>query len=371
MNHPVWTCITLIGVLMSSESTNQYWKAKTIDGFITDSMQCLQRSMHSMTWVLHEQHKYSITDSKTLRNISISLAHYPILLSIEVSQSRVRVNVKSGTPRNAPIIFARHGQTPDFQHQSSYNFEMSLNYQSGRAFIKKFDPTPPLSSRQTMLLIDYILPRMGMKTSTMFNVVQQSYVHQHISKWITSIEVRCIYGETTDWLSQFGYFNENRDAIALEMRRLHHLQVEYGPSYSKANVSLGPMLLAVWTQSGSVQFYDIYRQFSPLFKKLVALRGGHWTREFAQYLPPAILQTQTFQISTIPTVPNVAITTHARRILPATNQTLQQKLTQLVDFRNRQIPNVERKGFPPRKKKNNPLDAISRPESARSVVGPW
>lgn len=305
------------------KSYSHYWKAVTIDGFISRALNSVRRAYHSKIWIPHEQHKYSITDSKQIGDTRMMLVNFPISTTIEISSFRLRLRINSANPNSAD------------------GFDVSLNYLSGHALIRKFAPSPPLDSAQTMALMDYILLRMGMQSATMYNTVRQRYTHRGTVKWITSIEVRCIVGKTTDWLSEFGYFNDNQDAIAVEMRTIHDLQIDYGPCYNKKSATLGPALLSIWIQASKQEFYDFYHQFRRLFFGLIALRGGHWTKSFNSTKPPTLQSIRIFS-------------------------NLIHNGTGLM-----RAPGVKRNEEASVIKKTNPLDSKSRPDSSWSAVGPW
>lgn len=357
------SCLFWIFALLTlyCDTSEQYWKAKTIDGFITHVVHALDYALRSRIPRCRLYDKYSITDSKLIGNTSIRLFRHLIKVRIDITPFKVRGTIESC------ISF------PTYRKYSPDNFELSLDFLSGHASIynTQFDPDlsdSVLTPKQTMVFIDYILSRMGMLEISIFNTARQYYVHRGDVKWITTIELRCISGKTTDWFSDFGYFNNHRDEIADEMKRIHNFQIKCGPYYARRNVSLGPLLLGFWIGAGCTEFHDVYVRFSRLFEKLVALRRGKWIKDIE---PCSGCSTPRQIKSPLPEIcptPRAFSTFPERK--PKRNQANYTLTPRTASVKLPRIPGKPRQSGT---RRNNPLNIESRPDTGCSItsLSPW
>ena len=167
------------------------------------------------------------------------------------------------------------------QCYNANNFDVSLNYycnQSARAHILSMRRSHLMSGTQTMRLINYIVPRMGVPSATLVNEANLLYLYRDHQQRIPLIELRCMRGKHSDWYSDFGYFNANRESIAQVMQAIHCTEVhidDFG-----GTVCLGPYLHSLWI-TDSTEFHEFYIRFQDAFDPLLRLRKGTWNRQFA------------------------------------------------------------------------------------------
>ena len=75
--------------------------------------------------------------------------------------------------------------------------------------------------------------------------------------------------------------NENREEIAVEMRKVHDQRVWSYQGRNAISESLGPLLLRLWMgNSGTSRFHDVYTRFSYLFHRMIMLKKGKWKKHF-------------------------------------------------------------------------------------------
>ena len=134
-----------------------------------------------------------------------------------------------------------------------------------------------LTGTETVLLIHYILNATRVQTASLQNQARIEYVHLNATRSVPLIDLRCIRGKTSDWYSDFGYFNNNKQRIALNMKIIHNTQI----SENGSNVSLGPLLKELWDQQDRSRFHAMYRKYSSHFFSLMYLRiSSKWTKVF-------------------------------------------------------------------------------------------
>ena len=127
-----------------------------------------------------------------------------------------------------------------------------------------------LTGTQLMALIHHILSELGIRRCSLQNCAKCWYRYdspstgKESSASIPLIYLRCIRGETSDWYSEFGYFNKNQQRIAQEMARIH--AIPYG------NSSFGHWLYALWTKQNKNDFHIAYQDNLWRFSSLVKLR---------------------------------------------------------------------------------------------------
>ena len=151
------------------------------------------------------------------------------------------------------------------------------------AFIDDINTAETLSGKQCMLLINHIMKGIGVKTCSLENVSRFYYEYQLDASVplgrasVPLITLRCIRGKTTDWYSEFGYFNENKRRIAREMERIHDMPLV------NSSQSLGSLLLSLWNQTDKTDFYKAYRRHLWRFFHLKMLRDNStWTCQFSE-----------------------------------------------------------------------------------------
>ena len=126
-----------------------------------------------------------------------------------------------------------------------------------------------LSGTEIVLLIHHILLGIGVKSSSLHNAAKLRYNFWGHRKFIPLICLRCIRGKTSDWYSDFGYFNINRKAIASEMAKIHDTPYQ--------GSTFGPWLHALWNQSDITDFHMAYQNNLWRFTWLKKLRDtGDW-----------------------------------------------------------------------------------------------
>ena len=132
-----------------------------------------------------------------------------------------------------------------------------------------------------MLLILYLLSKMDYMAVSMFNTAKYAYCVRGIVHFIPSIEMRCILGETSDWWSLFGFYNEHRERIKLKMQNVHDLPAQYrhGPVHQQKNWTLGPLLLSLWHRAHKDAFHEQYLRFQKALHPLSELAKGRWWKK--------------------------------------------------------------------------------------------
>ena len=124
-----------------------------------------------------------------------------------------------------------------------------------------------------MMLVQHLLIEIGVRTCSLINCAKVRYEGGSVPL----IYLRCIRGKTTDWYSDFGYFNGQKAQIATEMRRIHDSPYR--------NTSFGPWLLALWNQANKTDFDSALKKNDWRFLHLRELRdSGYWV---ARLYPPA------------------------------------------------------------------------------------
>ena len=108
-----------------------------------------------------------------------------------------------------------------------------------------------LSGTEMMILVHYILMKIGVKRCSLHNAAKIRYDFGGQRKVIPLICLRCIRGKTSDWYSDFGYFNKNRAEIATEMRKIYKSPCR--------NSTFGPWLHALWKKSDITDFHMAYQ----------------------------------------------------------------------------------------------------------------
>lgn len=155
------------------------------------------------------------------------------------------------------------------------------------ALIRSIRATEHWTGSQTMHIVHEIIQRLGVWDVSLVNAARFWYdieddegeIHK---AFIPLIELRCIRGMTTDWYSEFGYFNCVNDSIACQMQALYNLPV-YDHRGCIRDMTLGPFLYNLWNRSDKNKFHKEYRKVSEKFKCLKILRDeGRWRRTFNQ-----------------------------------------------------------------------------------------
>ena len=122
--------------------------------------------------------------------------------------------------------------------------------------IKAASTNQRLSGTEIMLLIHYILTGIGVKRCSLHNAAKLRYDSIEFGgnperKFIPLICLRCIRGKTSDWYSNFGYFNKNNAEIAIEMSRIYKSPFR--------NSTFGPWLYALWNKSDLTDFHMAFK----------------------------------------------------------------------------------------------------------------
>lgn len=109
-----------------------------------------------------------------------------------------------------------------------------------------------LSGTEVMLIVHRIMIGIGVKRCSLHNAAKVRYDFWGQRQFIPLIYLRCLRGKTSDWYSDFGYFNDNRAEIAMEMARIHNAPYQ--------DSTFGPWLYALWNQSDITDFQIAYQQ---------------------------------------------------------------------------------------------------------------
>ena len=155
---------------------------------------------------------------------------------------------------------------------------------SGFAEILSMHRSEMLTGTESMLLIEHILSRMSIQRTSLVNKARITHFFGGHQLSISLIELRCISGKTTDWYSDFGFFNEYKDEIAMNMKEIHDSMVPIlDNNGSESLCSLGPALHTLWMKPDKMEFYKLYSPHRTKFYPLLKLRNGKWTKSIKSH----------------------------------------------------------------------------------------
>lgn len=207
--------------------------------------------------------RFLIDDAVVLNGRDIKLRNYLITLQLTA-------------------VFSKRQFLADIR---SDNFQVTLNYaptgasapeERTHAYISHMQRSEMLTGTDTMLLLEHILFLMGVHSVSLFNMARVKYLYLGYFQFISTMELRCMRGDTTDWYSNFGYFNQHRHEIEVRMRIVHNF-----PLHRTANetVRLGPFLWNMWMSSDKTEFHEYYSFCYHRFEGLLNLRAGEWKKD--------------------------------------------------------------------------------------------
>lgn len=183
-------------------------------------------------------------------------------------------------------------------------FSVSVHYANDHgpiphAFISDIDAAAgtnhKLSGTEIMLLLRHILVGIGVKSCGLQNSASIRYDYHSdrnsttFTGFIPLIYLRCIKGKTSDWYSDFGFYNANKDRITAEMLQIYGA-TDYIQNNSSThsvstgkNMTFGSWLYALWNRPNKREFHVAYQDNLWRFKRLKWLRDvwqGKWTAHF-------------------------------------------------------------------------------------------
>lgn len=238
----------------------------TIDGFIYETRDTLRG------WTRFPSKLYNISDKVVTGSRTIQLSGFCI-------QTHARKKFMQ--------ILSSDGMECSFKLDS---FCLAVHYPPNRtgdpdAFILDLNAIPSMSGTDALLLVLYILRRIGARSCSLQNFAKLPYEYRAESNctitgsYIQLIHLRCIKGKNSDWYSDFGFFNGQQAQIAREMERIHDSPA---PCNYHGIPSLGPLLYSLWNQSDKAEFHTTYQSCKSRFHTLTQLRDHcAWTAEFA------------------------------------------------------------------------------------------
>ena len=246
-------------------------KNNSIDHFISQTRDSLKEMCRNITTgrPKYIERRYNLTDTLNVQYRTIKLEQFRIRTS-------TNMEVVADSHRSYMFISCCD-EIPGFFlaiHHDKHRAP-SIN-----ACINAMVSKPTMSGTDTMFLIHHILSEIGVESCSLRNCAKLHYKYvanpnitliMHRMS-VPLIVVRCIRGQTSDWYSDFGYFNQQRQAIASEMRRIHDSPC--------GNVSFGPWLLTLWDKSDKTGFHHAYQNNLMEFGRLLQLRdSSKWTAE--------------------------------------------------------------------------------------------
>lgn len=237
--------------------------ATSLHQFIDATRDVLESSRREFgrEWTKYTPKRYNITDTLTVQQRTIHLSGF----CLKTRTLKQYMQIFTFGMTNVLSLAVHYGQ-----HESPINtrFHALLFDISAEATNRK------LSGTEMMLLVQYILKGLGVKSCRLNNCATIRYAYQSkirheyhfdahesvLNAFVPLIYLRCIRGKTNDWYSEFGYFNARKTEIEDEMVRIHDTPYR--------NTSFGPWLLALWNQEDKRDFHFAYQaniwRFSPL-----------------------------------------------------------------------------------------------------------
>lgn len=239
----------------------------TVDGFILDTQSTLS--------FLHQNRQndairrksrfpsklYNLTDVVNTRQRSIKLFGFYIETTVLTIYRKRYLQIMSSGGMDSFLVAV------DLSGYQTANFS---------AYILNLYTEPTLSGTESMLLIHYILSRLGVKQSKLQNTARLRYQFRATSDgkrqnaFIPMICLRCTKGKLSDWYDEFGYSNNNKWQIAQEMQKIHNMPLPVTSNCSFQ--SFGPWLLSLWNQPDKYDFHQAFQSTKNRFNELLKLR---------------------------------------------------------------------------------------------------
>ena len=256
-------------------------------GLLSHVVLGMHYSPHTTLYAFIEDTKEILDSLKTENVSSIDPAvpapqppptRYRLMDTVTIEQRRINLNgfciIARSMPQKKTIYRGICEIESHLECRGIHSFLIAVQVvrQHVHAFIFNINTADTMSGTECMLLINHILRQIGANTCTLQNI--SKYRYDRISlRYIPLISLRCIHGRTSDWYSNFGYFNQNHAAISREMKRVHE-----SPYH---NTTLGEYLLNLWNRENKTAFHHAYQQNTDAFSTLISLRDPSWIKAFS------------------------------------------------------------------------------------------
>ena len=237
-----------------------------LDEFIVETRNTLDALSQNFDreWPKYTNMRYEITDILTTQRGQIHLSKFCLetrsLLQYMQIFARINETVDNLDILSLAVYYFKN-ETPKRPGYNALIFDVNAR-----------TTTPKMSGTEIMLLVQYILYGLGVKSCKLDNCAKIRYdyyaqpPHSKVSiAFVPTIALRCIRGMTSDWYSEFGYFNDHQLEIEQEMVRIHNMPYH--------NTSFGPWLYALWNKQNKRAFHIAYQENLSRFNQLKRLRN--------------------------------------------------------------------------------------------------
>ena len=273
----LWALNIYLYVLFSRESNVSISVETTLDGFIAETQNTLDLMIetYGKSWSKVPVKLYNLTDVVSVEHRSMHSNESSQFIDLNgfCILTRCRndyIQIASCEGINGLFVAVHYPRHP-LHHLNAHIVDLNAVL------------VPAMTGTEVLLLIHHILSRLGVKWSSLLNCAKLYYQYQStpnstaITTSIPLIHLRCIRGKISDWYSEFGYFNQNKDQIANEMHNIYHTEIK---DSSHSNRTLGPWLFALWNKSDKTDFHRAYQYYLWRYQILTELRKGKWVSYF-------------------------------------------------------------------------------------------
>ena len=259
------TILLSVASLTSVESTWRTSIATNLTGFISetrDKLHNLSRIEWSVTkYPNYELQRYNVTDTLIVPQRAIQLSNFCIKTRILGITYLLIVATEFGRLDGASFLVRIYYATKEIPYFTAYVCDIRATNATNQIH----------SGTDMMFIMHHLLIGIEVRECSLMNSAQIRYG----CKSVPLIYLRCLKGRTTDWYSDFGYFNKNRAQIETEMRKIH--------DSSYRNTSFGPYLLALWNQENKEEFDTALKKNSWRFLRLKEFRDSeYWVADLSE-----------------------------------------------------------------------------------------